>query len=86
MNNFVLGIDIGTTGVKAIVINNQGDILYQKTYSCDLLSPKPGFAEEDANVWWENVKKILMDVKDKYKIKAIGISGMVPTLILVDEK
>lgn len=87
MKDLILGIDIGTTGVKALLINAMGDIVFETTKNCDLLSPKPGFAEEDPNVWWNNVKEILSEISTEFgrRIASIGVSGMVPTLILIDE-
>jgi len=86
MRDLTVGIDIGTTSVKAIVVSGNGEIIYKKSLSNNLFSPKPGFAEEDANVWWENTKKLLTNISlaiDKKRICGIGFSGMVPTLILV---
>jgi len=89
MKDLVLGIDIGTTGIKAILIRNDGSIIWESFRSCKLISIKVGFAEEDPNIWWENIRSILSELcttKHKDRISAIGVTGMVPTLILVDEK
>ncbi len=86
MRDLILGIDIGTTGVKAIVVDKSGNVLVETSRRCDLLSPKPGYAEEDPNVWWKNVLDILKGISELGKrIAAVGVSGMVPTLILIDE-
>lgn len=84
-----VGIDIGTTSVKAIVISNAGKILYEMSLQHDVILKKPGYAEEDPNLWWKNTMKLLTDIAsnmNKKRIGAIGFSGMVPTLILVDEQ
>ncbi|PMQ01143.1 MAG: carbohydrate kinase [Dictyoglomus sp. NZ13-RE01] len=89
MRNLVLGIDIGTTGVKAILINEEGSIVWESYRPCDLISIKPGFAEEDPIKWWNNVVSILEELKStnyRDKVGAIGVSGMVPTLILLDKE
>lgn len=91
MKDLVLGIDIGTTGIKAIVIgcDGSGSIVWESFRSCKLISSKVGFSEEDPNIWWENTCSILSELcttKYKDRISAIGLTGMVPTLILVDEK
>lgn len=88
MRDLTLGIDIGTTSVKSIVISQKGDIIFESSRSHDLISSKPGFAEEDPNIWWNSVKSILKELSEKglsNRIAAIGVTGMVPTLILVDE-
>jgi xylulokinase len=89
MKDLVLGIDIGTTGVKAIVIRYDGSIVWESHRACELISRKVGFSEEDPNIWWKNTRSILEELsitEYKDRISALGLTGMVPTLILVDEK
>lgn len=89
MKDLVLGIDIGTTGVKAIVIRCDGFVVWESHRVCELISTKVGFSEENPNIWWENTCSVLRELSTteyKDRISAIGLTGMVPTLILVDEK
>lgn len=85
---YVVGVDIGTTGIKVTAIDKSGKIKYEAQKSHHLISTKPGFAEEDANLWWGNTLELLKEVVNVLgpEAKAIGVSGMVPTLILLDEK
>jgi xylulokinase len=88
MKDLALGIDVGTTSVKVILISRNGEMLFEAAKAHNLISSEPGFAEEDPNIWWESVKVILKEISDKKldeRIAAIGVTGMVPTLILVDE-
>lgn len=89
MSRYVMGIDIGTTGVKTILLS-EDRIVCQKTVSQQLLSPKHGWAEENAAEWWEHtvdaVRQVLAEVPEaKDRIEAIGVSGMVPAIVLLDE-
>lgn len=89
MKDIAIGIDIGTTGVKAIATDTKGEIVFEESLSHDLLSPESGFAEEDAETWWANTKALLGKIAksvDTDRIVGLGFSGMVPTLILVDEQ
>ncbi|HHY80078.1 MAG TPA: FGGY-family carbohydrate kinase [Thermoanaerobacter sp.] len=89
MKDLALGIDIGTTSVKSVLISKDGDVLFETSRPHDLISSEPGFAEEDPNIWWNSVKSILKEISEKKlsnRIAAIGITGMVPTLVLIDEK
>ena len=86
---YSLGIDIGTTSVKTILISSEGSIVDEATANHDLLSLYPNWAEENANIWWGNViktvKKITQMNQDKiYDITAVGVSGMVPAIVLLD--
>jgi xylulokinase len=88
MRDLTVGIDIGTTAVKAIAVDRKGNIEYQRSLPHELCSPKTGYAEEDPSVWWDNTKKLLADIAgkvDKKRLGAVALSGMVPTLILLDQ-
>lgn len=90
MNEFVLGIDIGTTATKAILINKAGDIVASASEEVTLFSLHPGWAEEDPEQWWDNVKVLIPRLLNQAACKgeaitAVGVSGMVPTLICLDE-
>ena len=51
----LLGIDVGTSATKAVVIDPAGEIVAQAERPADLFSRHPGWAEEDAGQWWDNV-------------------------------
>ena len=86
---YLLGIDIGTTATKAVIIDTEGNILAESSAGSTLMSPLPGWAEEDANQWWENVGSVCRDLWARgfapQDIAAVGVSGMVPTIVLLDE-
>ena len=84
----VLGIDVGTTGLKALALERERGIVAQAELPHELRSPRPGWAEEDAEQWWnttvEAIRTLLMSVPAD-DIEAIGVSGMVPAMVLLDE-
>ena len=89
MRDAAVGIDIGTTSVKAIVVTASGEQLFEKSVPHDLLSPAAGFAEEDAGVWWESCKTLLGRIAGEIptdRLAGVAFSGMVPTIVLVDEE
>ena len=84
-----LGIDIGTTSVKVLLIDGAGGIAAQATRAHDLVSPRAGWAEEDADIWWQNAADCVREIaaaapKQLARLAAIGVSGMVPALVLLD--
>lgn len=88
MKDIGVGIDIGTTGVKAIAVTTSAEIVFENNREHDLLSPRAGYAEEDPLIWWNNTKELLAALAvevDCSRIAGIAFSGMVPTVILVDE-
>ncbi len=89
MDKFLLGIDIGTTATKAILLHPMRGIMAQAEAPASLSSPRPGWAEADPVEWWRNVgdttRRCLTDSgTNAVSVAGIGVSGMVPTLVLLD--
>lgn len=90
MKSLLLGIDIGTTATKAILCDADGYILAEAEAPATLRSPYPAWAEEDPEEWWQNLPRLIRGCLERAgkradEIAAVGVSGMVPTLILLDE-
>ena len=87
--SYVLGLDIGTTSTVGILIRPEGEVVALATRSVDLYSPKIGWAEQDPEQWWSNVREIVAEILgrgiDAHEIKAIGVTGMLPAVVLLDE-
>ena len=85
---FILGIDIGTTSVKTILISSEGFIADETTQNHDLLSLFPGWAEEEADQWWQDTVDSVRTLVERNpakldKIAGIGVSGMVPAIVML---
>ncbi len=90
MQKLLLGIDIGTSGVKSVVSDTAGHVIVQSTSSHDLSSLHPGWAEESPLDWWsgtiETVRACLASANvSPDRILAVGVSGMVPAIVLLDK-
>ena len=86
---FLLGIDIGTTATKGILLHPERGVVAEAEAPSTLRSPQAGWAEEDPAEWWKNVGVVTRAClqqadADASAIAAVGVSGMVPTLILLD--
>jgi xylulokinase len=86
----VVGIDIGTTSTIGILIALPDQVLAQTSRPVSLSAPFQGWAEEDPNQWWENVCAIIPDLIAQagisaQDIKAVGVTGMLPALVLLDK-
>ena len=89
MERYILGIDIGTTSVKALLISESGALAAEGKADHDLISAHPGWAEENAEVWWSNAVAAVRQITDAHpdmaeNIVSAGVSGMVPALVLLD--
>jgi len=83
----VIGIDVGTTALKAVALERNRGIIAQVERPHELLSPHPGWAEEDPERWWTTTSEAmheLLTVISAQEVAAIGISGMVPAMVLLD--
>jgi xylulokinase len=90
-NRYLLGIDVGTTSTKAVIVDLPGSILAKSSSEHELIVPRPGWAEEDPAAWWRGlisaVKQCLAQSSiSAAKIAGIGISGQIPTMVMIDEK
>lgn len=84
-----LGIDIGTSGTKTIAIDEAGQILASASaeYPCDY--PRPGWSEQDPELWWTATVATVRDVLAKghlkpADIKGIGLSGQMHGSVFLD--
>lgn len=83
--SLLLGIDIGTTATKAILFDSEEGQVAEAERPVQLVSKQPGWAEEDPAAWWDNVRNVCHDLGRPDEIAGIGVSGMVPCTIPLDE-
>jgi len=91
---FLLGYDIGSSSVKASLVNAEtgkcvSTAFYPKT-EMNIIAVKAGWAEQDPQAWWENLKLATKTIMDESgisaaEIKAIGISYQMHGLVCVDK-
>lgn len=83
-----LGIDAGTSGIKAIVLDDAGNILGSGYRECNLIIPKPGWVEQDPLDWWNACDGAVAEAVAKSgcgkKILSIGLSGQMQGCTLLD--
>lgn len=83
----VLGIDLGTSSVKAMLLDVDGSVIgvRAKEYGVDI--PRPGWAEQDPELWWASLKEVLGWLRENYReafeaVCAVGYSGQMHGLVL----
>jgi xylulokinase len=87
---YLLGIDIGTSGTKALVCDYKGKVLATADAPHTLLMPKPGWTEQRPDEWWDAtvnaVKAVIRKAKLKpTQIKGIGLSGQMHGSVFLDK-
>lgn len=81
---FLLGIDIGTTATKGVLLDPVRGLVVEAERPAVLHADRPGWAEEEVSDWWANVVSLCRELAEGREIAAIGVSGMVPTVTLHD--
>ncbi|MCC6508281.1 MAG: xylulokinase [Pirellulaceae bacterium] len=86
-----IGIDIGTSGTKSLLIDSQGNILAEASSSYEVQSPKPLWTEQHPDLWWQATVKTVRSVVKQGRIKpasvkAIGLSGQMHGSVFLDKK
>lgn len=86
--DFLIGIDIGTSGCKSVLIDDLGEVVARAQKEYPLSIPKPGWSEQDPEDWWKavkiTIKKLIKDCPSTSSIKAVGLSGQMHGLVILD--
>jgi xylulokinase len=77
----LIGLDVGTSGVKGIAIDGDGAVLAVAEEPYPLSTPHPGWAEQDPEDWWRASQAVLARLPDG----PIGLSGQMHGLVVLDE-
>lgn len=83
-----VGIDIGTSGCRAIAIDNQGKPVGEYHVSMSPTSKRFNISEQQATVWWDKVLDVLTGLRgriDVSLVKAIAVDGTSSSILLVDK-
>lgn len=88
INMYVLGIDVGTTGTKSMLISQKGEIISSAYKGYQLTKPGKSQVEQRAEDWWdalvETVRKCTNSINDKQNIIAMSLSTQGGSLVPVD--
>jgi xylulokinase len=80
MTEALVGLDVGTSAVKAVAISPDGEVLGIAEEAYPLSVPKPGWAEQDPEDWWRAAQAALARVPSG----PVGLSGQMHGLVLLD--
>lgn len=82
-----LGLDIGTGGTRAVLVNSQGRLV--ASASCEhapFRSPKPGWAEQEPEDWWRAARQAIREIVSASgaRIDAVGLTGQMHGAVMLD--
>lgn len=90
-HKLLMGIDIGTQSTRAALLNIEGELIQSASTPLDLQTPRPGYAEQDPQIWWDttvsNIRRVLSQSSvQPDEIAGIGVSGQMHGTVPIDKK
>jgi xylulokinase len=84
----LLGLDVGTTGARALAIDADGTVVASASAEYPLSTPRPGWTEQEPEDWWLATKKVLAEVSSTLRRPptALGVSGQMHGSVFLDER
>ena len=87
---YLIGLDVGTSGAKCIMIDETGKVVASSTQEYPLSTPRPGWAEQNPEDWWQGVVCGLRAILEKAKVNpgdilGLSYSGQMHGLVALDE-
>lgn len=84
-----IGIDLGTSAVKLLLMNEAGQILNVCSKAYPLEFPKPGWSQQNPEDWrravWEGIP-LLLEGFDRSQVAGIGVGGQMHGLVVLDDE
>lgn len=88
MTELFLGVDVGTSSTKGVLVDAAGTVVAQAVREHRVDNPRPGQFEMDGSIWWTEfvsiTRELLATLDTGTKVAAIGVSGMGPCVQLTD--
>lgn len=82
-----VGLDVGTSGLKAVALDAEGRVAAEASADYPLLTPAPGWTEQDPNAWWRAAAAALRSLTEQVgadRIGAVGVSGQMHGMVALD--
>lgn len=81
-----LGVDIGTSSAKGVLVDSEGHIVRSAQRSHEVQRPRPGWVEMNADIWWSEFVDIATELlrPGDVEVVAVGVSGMGPCVVVAD--
>jgi xylulokinase len=84
-----LGVDVGTTGSRAIAVDERGGVVASRTSGYPLLTPRPQWTEQDPAQWWRATREVLAAVSvacsdARHEVVGLGLTGQMHGSVFLD--
>jgi xylulokinase len=82
-----LGLDLGTSGVKSVLLDAVGAVVGQATAQLPLSHPHPLWSEQDPSDWWQATREVVAQLRQQHdvtRVRGVGLSGQMHGAVLLD--
>jgi xylulokinase len=88
--SYLMGLDVGTTGAKALLIDESGEVVVSAIAEYPMYTPHPQWAEQNPEDWWqasvESIRQVLAQSgADRGQVVGLGLTGQMHGLVLLDK-
>jgi xylulokinase len=84
----LLGLDIGTSGARAVAVDEDGRLVAEASADFELLRPRPGWTEQRPEDWWDAAREVLGRVAGEAggEVGGLGLTGQMHGSVFLDER
>lgn len=84
-----LGIDVGTSSLKALLLDESGVIVDEASAEYSVESPAPGWTQQDPGIWWAALRSAVSELwergADARRVAVVGLTGQMHSLVVLDD-
>jgi xylulokinase len=82
----LIGVDVGTSGTRALAVTTEGELVAEANRPHDLLTPRPGWSEQDPEQWWAATTGVLAEVAAAVgdDVAGLGLTGQMHGSVFLD--
>ena len=90
--NYLIGMDLGTTNVKALLMDDGGNVIAKASRANHLIFPGKSMVEQSAQEWWDNAREVFQEITSQAgpevvkRIRGISISSQTVTMLPLDKE
>jgi xylulokinase len=81
----LIGVDVGTSGTRALAVTTDGELVAEANRPHELLTPRPGWSEQDPGQWWDAAQAALAEVAAAAEdVVGLGLTGQMHGSVFLD--
>jgi xylulokinase len=81
----LIGVDVGTSGTRALAVTTEGELVAEANRPHELLTPRPGWSEQDPGQWWDAAQAALAEVAAAAEdVVGLGLTGQMHGSVFLD--